>query len=108
MTWADKTTYTGDFFEGKADGFGIKKYADGSIYEGDWKADDRHTFNQEAKSYDATTGKETISMWKQDSEIVEKATQDSPWGNMRKIARVSNVIGRARSGATKKSQISSQ
>jgi len=46
MTWADKSTYTGDFFEGKADGFGIKKYADGSIYEGDWKADDRHTFNQ--------------------------------------------------------------
>jgi len=41
-------------------------------------------------------------MWKHDKEIVEKATQDSPWGNMRKVARVTNIIGRSRKDAVKK------
>ena len=46
-------------------------------------------------------------MWKQDEEIFEKAVIDSPWGNMRKVSRVSNVITRSRTGAMKKSQMTS-
>jgi len=43
MSWLDGSTYTGDFVEGKANGFGIKKYTDGSSYEGYWKMDLRHS-----------------------------------------------------------------
>lgn len=109
MTWADQSTYTGDFFEGKADGYGVKKYADGSIYEGDWKADIRHTVSQEAKFFNAQTGKESIGMWKQDREVVEGATQDSPWGNMRKVVNVSHtdVKHQTRRDAVRKTKISS-
>lgn len=39
MTWLDGSTYTGDFVDGKANGFGVKNYPDGSKYEGYWKMD---------------------------------------------------------------------
>jgi len=59
MTWPDGTTYSGDFADGKANGFGVKAYADGSIYEGEWKADMRHTTAQEAKFYNSQTQKQS-------------------------------------------------
>jgi hypothetical protein len=53
MTWTDGSTYTGDFLYGKADGYGTKTYSDGSVYEGEWKEDLRHSQNSEAKFYSA-------------------------------------------------------
>ena len=34
--------YEGDFFEGRIEGYGIMKYANGDIYEGNWKRGLRH------------------------------------------------------------------
>lgn len=73
MNWTDGSTYTGDFHDGKADGYGVKKYADGSVYEGEWKHDMRHTTEQEAKYYNGKSKKTTESMWKNDREIIEGA-----------------------------------
>ena len=35
-TWTDKSSYEGDYNKGSKQGKGIYKYADGSVYEGDW------------------------------------------------------------------------
>ena len=98
MTWTDGSTYSGDFLDGKADGFGVKKYTDGSVYEGEWKQDMRHTIEQEAKFFDGKTKKTTQNFWKNDKEIIEGAPQDSPWGNMRKVVRLSHGVQSIKKG----------
>lgn len=92
MTWTDGSTYSGDFLDGKADGFGVKNYADGSIYEGEWKQDMRHTVNQEAQYYNGKLTRNSLNFWKNDKEIIEGAPQESPWGNMRKVVRLSQGV----------------
>lgn len=34
--WPDGKSYSGDYVDGKKQGFGVYKYADGKVYEGQW------------------------------------------------------------------------
>ena len=40
--YADGSVYEGDFKDGKKHGLGMDRYADGAVYEGDWKDDKMH------------------------------------------------------------------
>lgn len=51
MRYRNGETYTGDFKEGKKDGFGIYKWTDGSCYEG-WYVDDKKEGHGKFRSSD--------------------------------------------------------
>ena len=36
VIFKDKSSYIGNWKNGKKEGFGIKKFSDGTIYEGEW------------------------------------------------------------------------
>jgi hypothetical protein len=42
LNYEDGSYYTGEFKNGKIDGYGIKYYKNGDRYSGDWKEDMRH------------------------------------------------------------------
>lgn len=42
MTFPDGDSYEGDWFEGKREGFGTHRQADGIVYVGEWKNNQIH------------------------------------------------------------------
>jgi len=39
MIWEDESKYQGEFKEGKIEGFGSRKFANGDSYTGEWEND---------------------------------------------------------------------
>jgi len=58
----------------------------------------RHTVDQEAKFFNNRTKKTSENFWKNDKEIIEGAPQESPWGNMRKVVKLSQGVSNIKTG----------
>lgn len=54
MIWPDQSKYEGTFLEGKMSGRGIRNYANGNIYDGEWEDDKPHGSGTFYKATDST------------------------------------------------------
>ncbi len=66
FTFRDGSTYEGDFIDWKFEGFGVRKYLGGAVYEGQWKNSKRHDQGTYVYADEGERKRRYVGQWRED------------------------------------------